>query len=545
MARIAFRRSPSGVQPGRAPPPGAATLPPVHTRAAPSATSPMRLTADEIDRQLTLLRAGPPAMRLARPATLGDGICQPDPAIDDRHELLGRRAAEDSLLTKFVPASGAATRMFAPLVRLLGSDIECERDALERRRQDGDRTAERLLELFATLPTLGVGPVVEAELARRGTSLSELLSAGRFRPIVETMLDPSGLQLQELPKALVPFHLRRGEPRTALDEQLEEGVSYLRDRNGVSRFHFTVPSGWEETFLAAAGSSTAASDGSLAVDASMQDPATDTIAIDTDGEPVRDAAGELVTRPGGHGALLGNLERVRTDLAVLRNVDNILPAGERRQLAITWQRRLVGLLVATLEERRRTAGHLHSRPPNADSLDEAHRFVAEYLGRRASPELRSASPESQCAWLLEQLERPLRVCGMVPNRGEPGGGPFWVHEENGSLSLQIVEGAQVGTEAEQIAVWESATHFNPVFMVVSLRRDDASRYRLEEFCDPHAVIVTEKQQGPRRIRVLERPGLWNGGMAGWGTLLVELPAAVFAPVKSVFDLLRPEHRSNR
>jgi hypothetical protein len=406
------------------------------------------LTVAEVERQLALLASPPPPLRLARPATAGDGIVRL-PAGDHTALLaLADEAARAERLTKFVPASGAASRMFAFLAP--GSP-----ETGQKKRFDEIRS------MFAL----------------RGTF--EELSAA--------------------PKALIPFHVYSDGPRTAFEEHLREAADTVRDASGLCRVHFTVSplhrGAFEETLREIRPRVEAATGARFDVTFSEQSPATDTIAADPDGNPFRTADGSLLFRPGGHGALLSNLAEIARrggDVVLVKNVDNVVPDA-RKGPTLLWKRLLTGLLVRRERE-----------------------------GRR---------------------DRPIRVCGVVRNEGEPGGGPFWVEGPAGP-TLQIVESAEVDrSNPAQAAIWNAATHFNPVDLACSLRDRAGRPFDLPRFVDEEAVFIAPKTHEGRPLKALERPGLWNGGMALWETLFVEVPKETFAPVKTVFDLLRPEHRA--
>ena len=406
------------------------------------------LTVAEVERQLALFRDPPPAQRLLRPATPGDGVVRI--AGSERAELLALadEAARAGRLTKLVPASGAASRMFAFL--LAGGE-----ESPERRR------------FFESLDAFAFDAGVE-ELAR-------------------------------LPKGLVPFHAYPGGARTAFEEHLFEAAGTVRDASGLCRVHFTVSpehrGAFEAKLAEVRGPIERATGARFEVSFSEQEPATDTIAANPDGTPFRTKDGGLLFRPGGHGALLANLEalaRAGADLVLVKNIDNVVPDA-RREPTLTWKKLLTGLLVKVERESRR--------------------------------------------------ERPIRVAGVVRNEGEPGGGPFWVQGARGG-SLQIVESAQVDLEdAGQAAIWRAATHFNPVDLACSLRDKSGRPFELSRFVDERAVFIAAKTHEGKPLKALERPGLWNGAMAFWETVFAEVPMETFAPVKSVLDLLRPEHRA--
>jgi hypothetical protein len=401
------------------------------------------LTAKEVERQAALLRDPPPAMALVRPCTLSDGVERI--AESDHPELLALadEAARAGRLSKFVPASGAASRMFAFL--------------------------------------LAGGP--ETEETKR---FHESRNSFAFRASVE--------ELSRAPKALIPFHAYPEGARTAFEEHLFEAANTIRDAGGLCRVHFTVSPEHRRAFEDRLGEFRPrverATGARFSVSFSEQSPSTDTVALDESGRLFRDAEGQILFRPGGHGALLKNLQESGGDVVFVKNIDNVVP-DERRAPTVLWKRLLSGLLVKI-----------------------------ERTGPR---------------------DRPIRICGVVRNEGEPGGGPFWVSGPDGT-SKQIVESAQADlADAGQAAIWGKATHFNPVDLACSLRDAAGRPFDLSLFVDERAVFVSKKTHEGGALLALERPGLWNGDMAHWETVFVEVPKETFAPVKTVLDLLRPEH----
>lgn len=431
-------------------------------------------------RQLELLRRPPRYSAVERPCTPGDGVLRLGDSDRERMVAAFERARPGASWIKFVPASGAATRMFRGL-------LAREPAALER--------------FDAEAPRFAFAAELAAELDRRGTSLEQATAEQK----ADALLSDEGLGYAGLPKGLIEFHRYDGESRTPFEEHLLEAAEVLPDGVGRCRLHFTVSpqhrDGFVSLFDRVRGTFERRTGARFEVGYSLQSPSTDTLAVDPDDRPFRDDDGRLLLRPGGHGALIGNLADLDADAAFVRNIDNVQP---ERACAVTrhWLAVLGGLLVAT------RGGEF--RPPGLD-LDP---------------------------------RRPLRVCGVVPNTGEPGGGPFWVRGRDGRLTPQIVETAQIdpGSPQRQRVLRES-THFNPVNMVCELRDADGRSHDLRRFVDHDAVIVTRKSSGGRELRALERPGLWNGAMAGWNTLFVEIPLETFTPVKTVFDLLRPEHQT--
>jgi hypothetical protein len=309
--------------------------------------------------------------------------------------------------------------------------------------------------------------------------------------------------------------------------------------------HATVAREFEDEFRGEAERWASHLDGHLELALSCQSPSTDTLALDDQGQPARDADGQLLLRPGGHGALLENLARSEGDLVLVRNIDNVQSTAHR-EASRRWRRRLAGYLAELQAETFQLLGELSTTASKAASdapLDAAERLSRDRFGI-TTPWPREREARRQA--LLRALDRPIRVCGMVPNSGEPGGGPFWVEEAEGTGWRQIVEGAEiVAGRPEQRSIWQSATHFNPVDLALGLRDRQDRPYDLKRFLDPASVLVTEKTHAGRRVRALEHPGLWNGSMARWLTVFVEIPAEVFSPVKTVLDLLRPEHQAGR
>ncbi|HET9326689.1 MAG TPA: DUF4301 family protein [Candidatus Eisenbacteria bacterium] len=475
---------------------------------------------DVVD-QLERIRHGSGRVHLLRAATIGDGI-ERSLGRDAELDQQGREAIAAGRCGCFVPASGAATRMFQDLIATLDQGIEIETE-----------TTRRLLD---ELPRFAFHDALASELQRRGLSAERLRAAGRARPILEALLEDDGLGYANAPKGMVLFHKAPEGPRTALEEHLFDAAAMMADGRGVARVHFTTAPEHEQRitdFIRERAATMSAGVGaSFEVSVSTQGPESQCVAATPEGAPFRDTAGRLVFRPGGHGALLPNLEGTRGDLLFVRNVDNV-PAA--REAVHQWVPRMLGRLA---EVERRTHEHLRRLDDSDDegAVEAAVAFAATTFRRSPSP----TEGEDAKSRARALLDRPIRVCGMVPNAGEPGGGPFWTRGADGSVSLQIVEQAQVG--AEQRSILAGATHFNPVFMAVALRDRHGRPRDLRPFVDPEAVIVTRKSEGGRELLALERPGLWNGAMAHWNTLFLEVPLATFAPVKTIFDLLRPEHQ---
>ncbi|HEV7669836.1 MAG TPA: DUF4301 family protein [Thermoanaerobaculia bacterium] len=497
------------------------------------------ISVAEAERQLALLRHPPHPARVLRPCCVGDGIRRIDET--EIAELIHRAesVAREGRVSKLVPASGAASRMF----QALAADLDASPDA-----DDVEPSAETA-RLLAELHRLPFAEALAAALAAEGHDLADLRQAGRSREILRSLLHSSGLGFAEMPKGLIPFHRAEAAGRTPFEEHLREAAALIRDAAGVCRLHFTVAPEHEPRFRALldelAPRLAAQLGARFEVGFSIQHPRTDTLALDlSTGEPFRTEDGALLFRPGGHGALIENLAELASqgaDLVLIKNVDNVLPGGGPPEV-LTWKRVLLGL-AAGLSERAGDLRRALERPaPEEDQLRAAERFLTDEFGRSPFPSSTAgpATNEERRQALIAALDRPLRVCGVVENTGEPGGGPFWVAGEEGATTPQLVEASQLDPE-RRADLLAAATHFNPVDLVCALR---IGGRRLDPllFVDPSAVFVTEKSHGGRPLLGLERPGLWNGAMAGWNTVFVEVPNSTFAPVKTVLDLLRPEHQ---
>lgn len=503
------------------------------------------LDPQEVKSQLLLFRNPPRSPELLRPCTVGDGINR----IDEKEalSLLLEQEAFSRVggFVKFVPASGSATRMFASLIPY-GEEEDLSIEALREQAQGGDPRAKEVLCFLENLERLPFFEDLLTTLGKDGLYIPDLIPTGKAGAIIKRILDPDHMGLGILPKGLIPFHRYRGEVRTPVEEHLVEATYYVRDAKDICRVHFTVSPEHMERFQEEINRAVRRQEGRLGVrfqvEISLQDPSTDTVAVDLANKPFRTKDGRLLLRPGGHGALLRNLEMVNAQAAYIKNIDNVPQQGLMATVG-RWNRILGGLLVSLRREIFKLLDSLTHPNPTEKSVQDAMEFAREKLLLQLPSRKSLGTTKEAARQVVEWLNRPLRICGMVPNKGEPGGGPFWVRTEPGECGLQIVEKAQVDMSSErQREIWNSSTHFNPVNMVCSLKDPQGKNYPLARFADPTAVIITLKTSEGRELKALERPGLWNGGMARWNTVFVEVPEEIFHPVKSVTDLLRPGHQ---
>lgn len=491
---------------------------------------------EEVERQLVLFRQAPPYTHVLRPCRPGDGIRQL--SATEEPWLLARfeGAVRDGRIGKFVPASGAATRMFKPLLAYLESH--------------GDEPTGEARVFFDNLDRFAFRGALAAAMARHGLDLERALELGDHRTLLEHLLTDRGLGYSDLPKGLLLFHRYPDGPRTPFEEHLVESADLARSAEHACRLHFTISPQHEAEFHRLFAEVRPRYEERFGVrfevSFSFQKRSTDTVAVDLDDCPFRQDDGTLLFRPGGHGSLLDNLDalaREGWDVVLLKNIDNVVPDG-RKPVVAQWKRLLTGQLLALQDRAFRLLERLEEGSTNA--LDEAADFLEKDLSRPLHPQTSefSVAPEdAQRHRLIDLLDRPLRVCGVVRNQGEPGGGPFWVESPAGEVSLQIVETSQIDPwDESQQAVLAASTHFNPVDIVCALRDRHGRPYDLHRYVDPSTVFLSTKSHEGRPLKALERPGLWNGAMAGWNTVFVEVPDETFAPVKSVLDLLRPEHQ---
>ena len=504
-----------------------------------------------LTRQLRLFRDPPAPVTLSRPCRLDDGIIRIDPDLAERYCLAHETAQRAGRCMKFVPASGAATRMFGALLSVRARLPALTQAVLSRAAGQGDGNARAALEFVTGLRRFAFFPSLTRTLAAAGLDAEALIAGGAYAPVIDCLLDEPGLGFAARPKGLLEFHRVADAVRTPFEEQLVEAAACTRDAAGVCRLHLTVSAEHLPHFVsrldAVRARYEAELDARFDVTFSTQRADTDTVAVDHAGAPIRDKDERLVFRPGGHGALLANLNEMRGDVVFVKNIDNIdnIAADHRSRGSVHWKRVLGGCLVATQNQAHAHLRALHAAGAGDTDIGAALAFL-DTCGIKPAPDIAQAPISRRLAFAIEQLDRPIRVCGMVRNTGEPGGGPYWVVVDGGAggtATKQIVESAQVDRDsADQRRIFDAATHFNPVDLVCGVRDWRGAPFDLTRYKDPDAVFISEKSIGGRPVQALEHPGLWNGGMARWISLFVEVPPETFTPVKTVNDLLRPEHQ---
>lgn len=474
------------------------------------------ITAGEVNRQLERLPQGFPPLHIDRPALLGDGVKQ---LAQNELEALGKcyqQAIIDGIeIYKFVPASGAASRMFKNLLAYLNGD-------------QGHYSEVR--KFCHNIHRFAFAGQLEASCP----DLETLIQNKQYHSILEQLLTADGLNYQQLPKAFLPIHRGSETPKTVLEEHLIEAALYA-NTSGKVQLHFTVAAKHLELFkrsIDALSSGYQQRSGlEYRISFSEQQPSTDTIAVDQHNIPVRDSNGQLLMRPGGHGALLANLDAIDADIIFIKNVDNVAP-DPLKPLMVTYKNALAGLL---LKHQSRVFQYIKQlkEDPADTVLEEAFDFLGK-LGCQIGEGYRQLSAKSKIEYLVQKLNRPLRVCSVIQTEKPTGGGPFWVQSKSGACNLQIIENAQLENSHADIVSKAQFVHITD--MVCAVKNWTGEKFRLSEFIDPEAGIVTEKSYAGKKIKALEHPGLWNGSMAHWNTILVAVPDSIFHPVKSVWDL---------
>jgi hypothetical protein len=477
--------------------------------------------------------------RLSRPARLGDGILQLNSDQANEYAAIFEKESNLKEVMKFVPASGAATRMFRDLfswrkkLKAGLSPEELEASDAEARK------------FFSDLKSFAFWEDLALVMNRDCVDADHMLNEGHYITILDYLLFEYGLDYAALPKGLLLFHKYGKTARTSFEEHLVEAAAYARNANGVAKVHFTVSPEHQVKFekLAAQMIPHFEREFGLNYDISFstQKTSTDTMAVDLSNEPFRESDGSLVLRPAGHGALIENLNELAADLVFIKNIDNVVPDHIKQQ-TVLYKKALGGLLLKLQQQVFEWINRLENDQFDNETCSEVFHFAVSKLN--LDPESIKGNANDCRKQLLAFLKRPIRVCGMVKNEGEPGGGPFWVsNSETDINTLQIVESAQVDlNEPGQLAIFNASTHFNPVDLVCSLKDHVGNKFDLSGYVDRNSGLISTKTKDGKELKALELPGLWNGAMAHWITVFVEVPLITFNPVKTINDLLRKEHR---
>lgn len=489
--------------------------------------------------QIETFQNGIPFVKLVGAAVVGKGILKF--SADAEEELVERfdRGRKNVSLLKFVPASGAASRMFKALFNFL-ERFNSSKESLEAYIE---RTNDTDIERFA----VGLEDFPFYQLVKNRITETPSSKGQEVFLFVREMMSQDALDYGFYPKGLLPFHNYGNHCSTPFEEHLKEAAAYASTERSAL-LHFTISEQHDEMFknefrgvndrVAESTKTT------FEVGYSNQKPATDTIAVDLDNRPFRNSDDSLLFRPGGHGALIENLNDQDADIIFIKNIDNV--AVSKYADDITKSKKvLAGHLLKVQEKAFAYADLLDNGNPDADQLTEIKKFLEDELNAHFLDSYTSFSIAEQLLILEDKINRPIRVCGMVKNEGEPGGGPFWISDTKEHISLQIIESAQIDmSDSHQVDILKNSTHFNPVDLVCGVRNHKGEKYNLLNFVDPRQGFIAQKTKDGKELKALELPGLWNGAMAFWNTIFVEVPLITFNPVKTVNDLLKPAHQDN-
>ncbi len=482
----------------------------------------MRVTIKE---QLDLYKKNDNFLNIERPATYNDGIINIDNKLSELIDFFEKNN-DDLNILKFVPASGAATRMFKHILTLNKTGSSSEYTELFLKNIDNFPFSE----------------FIKRYLNNLNIADKNLSNPRNANLVLEKILED--LNYTSLPKGLIPFHKYNNEIRTAFQEHIVEGATYCKNKNKEVYLHFTVGDGFEPLFRSVLGSFILKYekkyDANFFINFSNQDPKTNTIAVNLDNTPFKDQNGKELYRPAGHGALIKNLNKLNYDIIFIKNIDNVT-TDNRKEITFKYKKALGGLL---LKYQQIIFSYLEDIKDYQLNINECIDFLKKKLLISFPPTFHKFTDNEKIVFIKGKLHRPIRICGMVKNQGKAGGGPFWViSKETRNVSLQIVESAQIDLkDINQKEVFEKSTHFNPVDIVCGVKNYKGEKFDLEKFVDHDTYFITEKTHKGNPLKALELPGLWNGSMSDWNTLFVEVPLETFTPVKSVNDLLNPEHQ---
>ena len=493
------------------------------------------ISEEKIAEQLACFEKGFPFLKLSAAASVENGGIMKADEKECEQYLAAWDAykAGDKKIVKFVPASGAASRMFKNMFEFLGAEYDKPTTDFEKKFFDH-------IHDFAFYNDLNA-----ACLDNTGKNINALLSEHNYKAVVSNLLESAGLNYGALPKGLLKFHRYADGVRTPLEEHLVEGALYAAGKSGEVNVHFTVSTEhralFEKLVAAKAAEYEAKYGTTYHISFSEQKPSTDTVAADMENKPFRDKDGKLLFRPGGHGALIENLNDLDADIVFIKNIDNVVPDRLKAD-TVTYKKLLAGVLVTLQKQAFEYLELLDGGHYSHEQLETIIRFVQQQLRCRRT-DLKELEDADLVIYLRKKLNRPMRVCGMVKNVGEPGGGPFLAYNPDGTISLQILESSQIDmNDPEKKAMFGKGTHFNPVDLVCAVRDYKGNKFDLLKHVDKATGFISYKSKNGKDLKALELPGLWNGSMSDWNTVFVEVPLSTFNPVKTVNDLLREQHQ---
>jgi hypothetical protein len=500
------------------------------------------ISTEKVTEEINTFKKGFPFVKLYKAARIQNGIKSLDAELityyTNKYE-----SSQDRVKIKFVPASGAASRMFKALFEF--------RSAYKNSNYDpnllNNNAYKQVSIFFKNIKKFAFYSDLKNILKDKDQDINELISQNKLCVILDALFNADGLNYANLPKGLLKFHSYENNSRTPFEEHMVEGAMFAKNADGTVRIHFTVLTEHKSFFQEITNKikDKYESDFNVKYDISfsIQKPSTDTVAVSNNNEPFRTKDGSILFRPGGHGALIENLNEIDADIILIKNIDNIVP-DKRKSNAVKYKKALAGALLDYQERIFNYIDLLNSSSKVQQALvDEVIGFIKNELCILCDHKKIDSGLQTTVKYLIKVLNRPLRVCGMVKNEGEPGGGPFWVKNLSGDVSLQIIEKSQIDSHNyEQNAILSSSTHFNPVDIVCGIKDYKGKKFDLHKFIDPETGFISKKTKEGKALKALELPGLWNGAMSDWNTVFIEVPLSTFNPVKTVNDLLRSEHQ---
>lgn len=502
-------------------------------------------SADKIIEQIKIFEKGIPYLKLVRPCVIGDGV---KVVTDEEQEIyikIFNSAIDEGRVVKFVPASGAATRMFKKQLSVLVNYENVDIQRLKELADRGDKDCEATLKFISNIHRFAFYNDLKKELEKNEKSLDYLIAAENVSEVICFVANDVGLNYANLPKGCILFHSYPEGSRTAFEEHLIEAMNYTSDKNKVVKVHFTISPEHENEIKRLFNSlfeKHSRQSWKFDVGFSFQSPSTDTVSVTLDNKPFRDDSGKIVFRPGGHGALLKNLNDLKADIVSIKNIDNIVP-DHLKDETYKYKKILGGYIISLQEKVFSFLQKLEMKMMDESFGNEILKFIKNEFEIDLSDILKTKTLLQKKKYLFDFLNRPIRVCGMVKKENHPGGSPFWVESQNGEVTKQIVETAQVDLlDQNQVRIFDKATHFNPVDLACGVKDYQGNHFNLENYSNPETGLITKKSKDGRELKALELPGLWNGAMYNWLTVFVKVPKMTFNPVKEVNDLLQPEHQ---
>ena len=509
----------------------------------------LNISTDQVERQINQFKTGFPYSDLVAPATIGNGIIK---FSNTEIQELIKQFDEDKEyydILKFIPASGAASRMFKNIYSFVEEykGKEIPEDFLKKENVGFDSIEN----FFLSIRDFAFYDDLKDKLAECGKDIETLMSENRLVEVAEFLLENEGLAYGKLPKALLKFHRYKESSRLALEEHLVEATQYstiYTEDGEIAQLHFTVSQEHLDIFKKTVEELIPTYEREYGIryniSYSVQKPSTDTIAVDMNNEPFRNNDGSLLFRPGGHGALIQNLNDLKKEVIFIKNIDNVVP-DRLKTTTYDYKKVLGGYLFRLQQQQFEYLNLLDEGCLANDEIDEIAKFAKEKLMIDIPNFYKTYNEIEKIDFLYSKMNRPMRICGMVKNEGEPGGGPYWTRNSSDEVSLQIVESSQIDHKNEkQEAVFQSATHFNPVDLVCATYDFRGEPFDLNDYIDHNTGFISQKSKDGKELKALELPGLWNGAMADWINIFVEVPVITFNPVKTVNDLLRDKHQEN-